>query len=370
MSVVKSNPVKAVPFTKQLGFRKTVNERVEAFLNQNNLSARDVPSMYGKTIIVFLWYVGAYLLIMLGGFEWYINIALYVVYAMSVAGLGFNVMHDAIHGSYSRHPRINQILSFTMELIGSSNAQWRQKHNVWHHTYTNIAGLDEDLETNGLLRLSPHDAWKPRFRAQHLYLWPVYALTGFGFLTRDFRVYFTGKSDKYHVYPKMTRNEKLVFWAGKGVYFLINLVLPLFILPAWQALLGFVIVMLTVGVILASIFQLAHVMEPADFPEPTGDPLKIQNEWAIHQVNTTVNFAQHNRLLNWYAGGLNFQIEHHLFPQICHVLYPKIAPIVEMTCREFGVTYFSYPTWRQALMDHWKTVYKLGQKPPQMAMSA
>jgi linoleoyl-CoA desaturase len=368
VSVVKetTTPVKALPFTKQYGFRKTLNERVDAYLRENDLPARDAPAMYAKTAIILTWYVATYALILYGGaagFPLWVSGLLCVVFGLSIAGIGFGIMHDAIHGGYSNHPRVNKLLGLTMELVGTSSFLWRQKHNVWHHTYTNIAGLDEDLETRGLLRLSPHDEWKPRFRFQHLYVPFVYGMTGFGFLSRDFQVYFTGKSDEWHVYPRMGRNDKITFWLGKLVFFLIMFGLPLLVYPWWQVLIGFFIVVFTVGVTLASIFQLAHVMGPAEFPEPVGDPLRIENEWAIHQVETTVNFAPKNKFLNWYAGGLNFQIEHHLFPHICHVNYPKIMPIVQQTCEEFGVKYSCYPTWREALVGHWCELKLLGRKP-------
>ncbi|MEI7470384.1 MAG: fatty acid desaturase, partial [Chloroflexota bacterium] len=143
--------------------------------------------------------------------------------------------------------------------------------------------------------------------------------------------------------------------------------IPMFFFVWWQVLLGMILTLMTVGVTLAAIFQLAHVMEPAEFPEPVGDPLHIENEWAIHQVETTVNFAPKNHLLNWYAGGLNFQIEHHLFPHICHVHYPKLSPIVQQVCAEFGVSYYSYPTYFSALIDHLRSLKHLGNRQFSMA---
>lgn len=363
MSIVKENPVKSLPFTKQFGFRKALYERVDAYLKDHNLPPRDVPEMYLKSAIIFAWWAGTYALILLGGLPALVNLALCVVFGLAVAGMGFNIMHDAIHGGYSNKAWVNKVLGFTLELLGTSSFIWRQKHNVWHHTYTNVAGMDEDLETQGLLRFSPHDGWKPLFRFQHLYLPIVYGLTAFGFIFRDFRVFFTGKSDAHHIYPKFRPLDAVLFWVGKALFFAIYLAIPMTVFPWWQVLIGFFVMIFTVGVTLAFIFQLAHVMDGADFPEPTGDPLKIENEWAVHQIQTTVDFAPGNRLLNWYAGGLNFQIEHHLFPHICHVHYPRIAEIVRKTCEEFGHTYLVYNTWSKALQSHWRAVKWLGQRP-------
>jgi len=237
---------------------------------------------------------------------------------------------------------------------------------VWHHTYTNIAGLDDDVETYGTMRLSPYEPWKPIYRFQHWYFSLVYSFIGFDFIIRDFLMIFTGKSDAHHVYPKMGRNDKLVFWAGKAFFFTIMLGLPLLVHPWWHVAIGFVVVVLTVGLLTGLVFQLAHIMEAADFPEPVGDPLHIANEWAIHEVQTTVNFAPHNRILNWYIGGLNYQIEHHLLPHICHLNYPALAPIVRRTCEEFGIAYHSHPTWRQAFASHWRALRELGRGPAAM----
>ena len=367
LSAVKQTPVKSLSFTKQFGFRNTVIQRVEAYLKEHNLSARDVPAMYVKTATIAIWWLGAYLLLMLGGFGWPINLALCALFGLATAGVGFNIMHDAIHGGYSNSTRINKLFGFTLEVLGASSFVWRHKHNVWHHTYTNIAGLDEDLETHGLLRLTPHDDWKPMFRFQHWYALLVYGLVSFSFLIRDIRVFFTGRADKHHIFPKMTASDRVLFWVGKLTYVTLMFALPLLVFSWWQVLIGYFIVMCTISLMLAAVFQLAHVMQPATFPEPIGQPLHIANEWAIHEVETTVNFAPNNKWLTWYAGGLTYQVEHHLFPHICHVHYPKLAPIVKATCEEFGVQYNSYPTWIDALVGHMRLLKYLGKRPPELA---
>ena len=173
---------------------------------------------------------------------------------------------------------------------------------------------------------------------------------------------FLGKSDENHIYPKMDASEQVIFWTGKLFFALIMFVFPMLVFPWWQVLIGFFLVMLTVGLVMGVVFQLAHINGAAEFPEPTGDPAHIENEWAIHQVQTTVDFAPKNRLLSWYIGGLNYQIEHHLFPHICHLNYPRIAPIVRATCEEFGLRYTCFSTWREAFAVHWRELNLLGKK--------
>ncbi len=355
--------MRSLRFSQQRDFRKTLNERVSAYLRDNNLPARDVPAMYRKTAVALGWWLGTYLLLLLGGLPPVINILLCMVWALSIASVGFNVMHDANHGGYSNNPRINKLFSLSAELLGMSGFRWRIKHNVWHHTYTNIAGFDDDVETYGLMRLTPAVPWKPLYRAQAWYFPLIYSLIGFDFILRDFMMAFFGKSDNNHVYPRMNAADKLTFWAGKLFFFAIMFALPLLVFPWWQVLVGFFIVMLTVGLVMGVVFQLSHITGDAAFPEPVGDPLHIDNEWARHQVETTADFAPGNRLLNWFTGGLNFQIEHHLLPHICHLNYPRLSPIVRATCEEFGMRYNSYVTWRQAFASHWRELRLLGRTP-------
>jgi hypothetical protein len=211
--------MRSLQFTRRRDFRKTLNERVDAYLRDNGLPARDVPAMYFKTAIALAWWLGTYLLLLLGNFPPLINVILCIMWAMSIASIGFNVMHDANHGGYSNHPRVNKLLSLSAEMLGMSGFRWRTKHNVWHHTYTNIAGFDDDVETYGLMRLTPRAPWKPLFKAQAWYFPIIYSLIGFDFILRDFMMVLIGKSDVNHVYPKMNAADKVTFWAGKLFFF-------------------------------------------------------------------------------------------------------------------------------------------------------
>ena len=354
---------RSLRFTQHRNFQKTLNERVNAYLREHNLPGRDVPAMYLKTAFALAWWLAAYLLILLGHFSPLVNLGLCLVWALAIASVGFNVMHDSNHGGYSNNPRINRLISLSAEMLGMSGFRWRTKHNVWHHTYTNIAGLDDDVETFGLMRLTPHAPWKPLFKAQVWYFPVIYSLIAFDFILRDFMMVLFGKSDANHVYPKMSATDKVTFWSGKLFFFVIMFALPLLVFPWWQVLVGFFIVMLTVGLIMGVVFQLAHINGDATFPEPVGSPQHIENEWAVHQVETTTDFAPRNWLLNFYVGGLNYQIEHHLLPHICHLNYPRLAPIVRATCEEFGIRYNCFSTWREAFAGHLRELRVLGRTP-------
>jgi linoleoyl-CoA desaturase len=362
-NVVKKTPSRSLRFTEHRDFQKTLNQRVNDYLRDNNIPGRDVPAMYLKTVVALAWWLGTYLLLLLGHFPPLVNVVLCLVWAMAIASIGFNVMHDANHGGYSDNPRVNKLVSLSAEMLGMSGFRWRTKHNVWHHTYTNIAGFDDDVETFGLMRLTPREPWKPLYKAQVWYFPVVYSLIGFDFILRDFMMVFIGKSDDNHVYPKMSMADKVTFWAGKLFFFVIMFALPLLVFPWWQVLIGFLIVMLSIGLIMGVVFQLAHINGDVVFPEPVGSPKHIENEWAVHQVETTADFAPHNWLLNFYIGGLNYQIEHHLLPHICHLNYPRLAPIVRATSEEFGIRYTCYDTWREAFACHLHELRFLGRPP-------
>jgi linoleoyl-CoA desaturase len=362
-NIVEKSSSRTLQFTQHRGFQKALNDRVNAYLRDNRITVRDVPAMYFKTVVMLVWWLSTYLLLLFGHFPSLVNIVLCVVWAMAIASVGFNVTHDSNHGGYSDNPIVNRRISLSAEMLGISGFRWRTKHNVWHHTYTNIAGFDDDVETFGLMRLTPRVPWKPLHRAQVWYFPMVYSLIAFDFMMRDFMMVLVGKSDVNHVYPKMSAADKVTFWSGKLFFFATMLAIPMLVFPWWQVLIGFLIEMLTVGLVLSVIFQLAHINGDAAFPEPVGNPQHIDNEWAIHQVETTVDFAPRNKLLNFFIGGLNFQIEHHLFPHICHMNYPRLAPIVRATCEEFGIRYKCYPTWRQAFASHLGELRFLGRTP-------
>jgi linoleoyl-CoA desaturase len=323
--------------------------------------------MIAKTALILAWLAVSYVLLVF--FSTSLIMAVLSAYALAQGFVlvGFNIMHDAIHGSYSRNKTVNRILGYTLDLVGGSQMLWRQKHNLLHHTYTNIEPLDDDLQTFGLLRLSPEQRRRPWHRFQHLYAFPLYSFLTLSWVTyADFQKFFSGRIGPYRL-PKPKVSDALLFFLTKIFYFTYMLVLPLLFHPLLHVLVTFVAIHLVLGLTLSVVFQLAHAVEGAAFPQPAPDTGHLEREWAAHQVETTVDFAPRNRLATWYLGGLNFQVEHHLFSRICHVHYPRLRPIVEDTCRELGVRYTCYPTVRAALAAHYRFLRALGRRPLQTA---
>lgn len=343
-------------------FFAEVRRRVDEYFNANQLSKHANGSMIFKTVIFLSLLVGVYLSIMLMPLPGYALIALAMVLGSVKAFIGFNVCHDAIHGSYSSNQKVNTVLGWVFNLIGANDYMWKITHNQVHHTYTNIPGYDEDIDVApGLVRLSPETDLKPWMKYQKYYAFLLYGLASLSWVVRkDFKKYFQtniGKQDN-RKHPKIEL-PKMIFF--KILYFTLFLVLPLIYLPfSWYAILGgFVLMHLAEGFVLGLVFQLAHVVEGTDFPEPTDEGV-IEETWAVHQMQTTANFAMKSKLATFFCGGLNYQVEHHLFPMVCHIHYPAIAPIVEQTAKEFGVPYHANETFMQAIKSHFRMLDKFG----------
>lgn len=315
--------------------------------------------MHFRTFVLLTAYVGNICLILFSGWNPWILLGLAALQGALVAGIGFNVAHDAIHGSYSNNPWVNRLLGYSMNLIGGSSYVWSLSHNIVHHTWTNIHGLDGDLEVAKFLRLSPHQKYMKVHRLQWLFAWPVYGLaTIFWVILKDFK-----KMSEPSIGP-IKRKHPAREWAWliftKAFYYTYSIVLPLVLLDItwWQFLIGYMAMHVTAGLVLGVVFQLAHVVEETGHPMPTegGD---IENAWAEHQLRTTHNFARKNGFLAWYIGGLNFQIEHHLFPKICSVHYPALSNIVKETAEKHGVPYLEHKTFGGAVASHFRALKML-----------
>lgn len=278
-----------------------------------------------------------------------------------VAAIGFNVMHDGAHGSFSRYKWVNDIASNIANFLGASQHMWKSKHNIIHHTYTNIHGVDDDIEARPLLRLCDEQDHYKIHKFQHVYFPAAYSLLYIWWIfVTDYKKYFSGKIGSIQL-RKMTIREHIEFWFYKLAHAFIFVGLPIYMVGFTAWLIGFLSMGLVAGFVLSIVFQLAHTVEHTHFPMPDEVTDKMEDEWAIHQIKTTANFATGNRLISWLVGGLNFQIEHHLFPKISHVHYPQISKIIKQACKEFGVEYVEYPKFSQAVVSHVAYLRQMGK---------
>ena len=346
---------------KSKEFNKAVKKRVNAYFEENNLSKHANTQMVVKTVVLLSSYIGAYALIMSGALPLYGMWALAFVMGVGMAGIGFSVSHDALHGAYSSNKTVNKLLGYTFDMLGANGYIWKITHNIIHHTYTNIHEHDEDLDLGGLVRLSPHESHKPIHRVQHYLAFVAYTLASFFWVfVKDYKLFAQKDLGPYQD-KKHPTSEWVTLAVTKILYYTYTIALPLLLLDITfvQWLIGFASLHLTAGLIMGVTFQLAHVVEETEHPEPDENN-RIEEHWVIHEMRTTANFARDSKVLNWYMGGLNFQIEHHLFPQVCSVHYPAISPIVERTAKEYGIPYHLNETFPRAIKSHFNTLKKHG----------
>lgn len=342
-------------------FRRELRERIEQYFTSTGRRPRDSWKMYLKSAIVFGSFVTCYVLLVFAATTWWLVLPLALLLGLSVTAIGFNIQHDGGHRAYSDHRWINQLAAMTLDLLGGSSYVWARKHNSIHHSYTNITGQDDDINVGFLGRMSPYQPRLTLHRLQHWYLWVLYGFLPIKWhLFDDFRDVLTGRIGQ-HPFPRPRGWDLVTFIAGKLAFFTLAFGLPLLLHPWWIVLAFYAAVSFVEGVVLSVVFQLAHCVEEADFPLPSPATGRMATAWAEHQVQTTVDFAPRNRLLSWYIGGLNFQIEHHLFPQICHVHYPALAPLVQQTCREFGLRYAVNHTFRAGVASHFRWLRQMGR---------
>ncbi|MDN5205600.1 acyl-CoA desaturase [Fulvivirgaceae bacterium BMA10] len=346
------------------GFHAAVRKEVDNYFKQNAIGKNANAEMVLKTVLFLSLLIGFYALIISNAFDVYTMLVFAILLGMVQAFIGFNVCHDAIHGSYSSNRKVNKILSYVFNVIGANAYVWDITHNKVHHTYTNIPGHDEDLEVApGLICMSPTEKPKAIMRFQHIYAFFLYSLTSLSWVLRkDFKKFFQkkiGETDN----SKHAGIEYFNLFFFKLLYYTLFIVIPLIVLDItwWQFIIGFLAMHLAEGLVLGLVFQLAHVVEGISFPEPSSEG-KIEESWAIHQMNTTADFARKSTLAKFFCGGLNFQIEHHLFPNICHVHYPAISHIVKATAIAHNVPYHENETFFGALQSHYRALKHFGRQ--------
>lgn len=347
-------------------FFATLKKRVDNYFKENNLSKYANGTMILKTVVLLLVYILPFAALLLFTPSFGISLLLWTVMGLGVAGLGMSVMHDANHGAYSSNKVVNTMMARVLNLLGGSTVNWKLQHNILHHTYTNVTHMDDDIEDKLMLRFSPHTEVKRVHRFQWIYSFLFYGLTSlYWVVAKDFVQYVKFKNNGVNAgSAKENRVMLAKMIVLKIVYLFVMLVVPtvFFHIPFSELLAGFLLMHFIAGVILTVIFQLAHSVEDAAHPMPDENGI-IENDWAIHQINTTVNFSRRNKWLSWYVGGLNFQVEHHLFPRISHVHYPAISGIVKSTAEEFGIPYLENQTFGQALQSHIDFLKRLGKLP-------
>ena len=357
-----SQKVKFINVNKSTFFA-TVRQRVEVYFKEENVSKNANALMWVKTAFYLTGFFSLYLLILSGWFGLGVMVGMALLLGAFAAFIGFNICHDAIHGSFSKNSTVNKSLGYLFYLIGANPYLWNITHNIVHHTYTNIPGHDEDIEVApGLIRLDESERVNKVQRYQHLYAFWLYGFASLSWVLRKDYVKFFQKQIGQHS-AKHPKQEYFNLFFFKFLHYFLFIGVPMLALDMtwWQAAIGFLVMHMAEGAVMGLVFQLAHVVEGIDFPTPNEEG-NVEEAWAAHQMRTTANFAPKSAVASFLLGGLNRQIEHHLFPKVCHVHYPEIAVIVKKTAAEFDLPYMESPTLFTAIRSHYRLLRRLGKE--------
>jgi linoleoyl-CoA desaturase len=347
-------------FLPKQEFGKTLEKRVGDYFRINNISTKGNWILYLKAIILLTLLPTFYWIVFIYGLPWWLQIPFGVILGCVIASIGFNIAHDAVHNSFSKIKWVNNLFGFSFNLVGVVKFLWKKKHNFLHHIYTNILHHDEDIEAGPLLRMHPNAPWRPIHQYQHRYAVPLYSGLYFHWIFfSDFKKMITGKI-LGHKIQNITAAEIAKFVITKAWYVFAFIWVPIYFSGFSVWVVGFVSMQVSCSTYIAVVFQLAHLVQGV---KQSSEEEVSENEAMIHQVETTANFATKNKLVSWLVGGLNFQIEHHLFHRYSHVHYPAISKIVKSTCEEFGVSYLEFPSVKAAFVSHLRRFKELGQKP-------
>jgi linoleoyl-CoA desaturase len=355
--------------TRAPSFGRVLSDRVEAGLTEDTMR-RAYRRLHTKAVLVGAWYVGSYVCMLLAS-NWITGPLACISFALATVAVGFNIQHDANHNAFFRTDgsrrlsTANRIAGFSLNAIGGSAKRWIEGHVIQHHAAPNVVGRDHDIELAPFARLAPSQRRRAWHGFQHVYLWGIYAFTSGSIIVSDvsntIQESFVG--DRHGRSPGLRDYASLA--ASKGAFLLFMVVIPMLFHPWWVVTLGALLVLGVSGFLLGVVFQLAHVVEEADFCDATN---RASGRWHEWQVRSSIGFCHGggtvSRALTWYAGGLNFQTEHHLFPALPHTVYPQISAIVTETCADFGIERRLQPTLRGAVRSHYRHVRRLGQPDP------
>jgi linoleoyl-CoA desaturase len=342
-------------------FHTELKRRISTYFQETGQSATGNIKLYSKAIILFVAFLGLYTHLVFFTPGVILAIIECVLLGCVVAGIGFNIMHDGAHGSFSKYKWVNNMAAISLNLLGGSHFMWNMKHNVIHHAYTNIDGVDDDIDIKPWMRMSTTQPKYLMHRYQHIYFWFLYALLYILWIfVLDYQKYFKRKIGTMPL-KKMNVSDHFIFWGFKVLHLAMFVAIPIYTVGFISWLIGFLSFTVVAGLVISIVFQLAHTVEHTHFPMPDAVTGKLEDEWAVHQLKTTANFAPRNKVINWFVGGLNFQVEHHLFPKISHIHYPAINKIIKQACAEFNVPYIEYRRMRHAVASHVSFLKQMGR---------
>eukprot|EP01012_Entosiphon_sulcatum_P010476 TRINITY_DN16128_c0_g1_i1.p1 TRINITY_DN16128_c0_g1~~TRINITY_DN16128_c0_g1_i1.p1 ORF type:complete len:435 (-),score=50.64 TRINITY_DN16128_c0_g1_i1:2-1306(-) len=347
-------------FSKQSKFYEVLKGRVQNYFTSQKVAHHDNTFMYLKTMLALLYFALSYYFTFFYTKHPVLQAIGAIIFGSSISNIGINVMHDGNHGGYSRNPTVNKLMGLGMEVMGASSYCWRQIHGYGHHVHTNVDPKDPDIYTHDphFRRIKKNQSWYHHYKWQHIYLAFVYAAIIPELFFRDFVALAKGHYNSV-VFQPMTWDEKLATVVGKLWCIFYSGILPCLLVGPCTAFLLISLAFATGSYILVLVFQVNHVTELCKFWH-VAQGQSVEADWAELQAVSSSNFAPTSHWSNFWSGGLNNQIEHHLFPTVCHIHYTALSPIVQQTCQEFGIPYNQFPSFSAAVRSHWGILKRYG----------
>lgn len=340
-------------------FSKSLKQKTNEYFTITFQKKTGNRRIFIKAAILLSTLVALYAILVFVQPHWVLSVVLCLLFGVNLAAIGFNIMHDAGHNAFSANRNLNTVLSYTLNLLGGNIYFWKLKHNIAHHTYTNIDGEDHDIEVK-FMRIHHDQKLKKHHRYQRFYFPLLYGISYLAWIFyQDYEKYFRQRmgttSDRFNFPLK----EKVIFWTSKVLHLGLFVVIPVIFVGWLPTLIGLLLAGAVCGMSLATVFQLAHVVTGTEFK--TIDESKVEEEWMIHQIQSTANFATKSKILTWLLGGLNFQVEHHLFPKVSHVHYPALNRIVQQTCQEYNIQYTEFKSMWSAFRSHVQVIHAMSK---------
>ncbi len=349
---VKFKPVKTSTLPEDL--RKEVN----SYFSDKKISMFANNEMIFKIILWLTLWVITYITIILTKDHFFLAVCCGFLHMFTHVMIAFNITHDANHDAIFKSKKWNTFFGYFIELLGVNRNLWILSHNQEHHTYINVHEHDNNIQGYKILRLTPEDKWYKHHKYQWLYAPFVYGLSTLNYaIIRDYKMLA-----KYISSSKVKPSFKFLaeFFFFKILYYSYVFLIPVLVFKVsiWIVLTYFLIGHFINGLFLALIFVTGHLTENTMYPEVENNI--VDNNWSSHVIQTTGDYAVTVPFMQWFVGGINLHVAHHLFPRVCHVHYKKISPVIKNVAQKHGIEYREIPGFFEALKSHFMLLKKLG----------
>ncbi len=342
-------------------FFQSLDNEIGKLLSSTGLLVNAKRKLWIKMIFYFLLHASAYLILFLVPHKEITGLLFsYAFVGLSGLLLGFNVSHDALHGSFSKNKRVNQWLYHISFNIQGNNAYlWKIRHNSSHHIFPNVDGCDADIDDNPFIRLSPQHRLRKYQRYQHIYSFFVYCFyTLHWFVFKD-ALYLFSKKVANLQHKKHPPKQIALFFGWKLLYLLLLLILPVIAgYPLKDVLLCFFIMHVVNSLAFIHFLIATHFCMETSFPVQDENGF-LPDDYYTHQLATSLDYLPESKLCNLFIGGFNAHAAHHLYPKLPHTIYPAISGIIEQKAKEFNIPYHKL-TLRDAIVSHYRYLKKMG----------